>query len=205
MRWPPDTWWFRALHYSGPHVVLWIAVFPDGALHVHRERQMERGTIGAVCAAIRQNTTHLDITARYTAAFKPQLLGTTKPSDDGDTRADTFRKHGVPSRELTHDPRQGWTRIGELLALRPTGTPALTIDPGCTYLIRALTNAVRDPANTEDILSSPQEQALIALRVGVMSRPAPTPFRKPPLPKEAVGHLLNDLLRDATKSRVAWR
>lgn len=206
MIFPPDTWWFRALHYSGPHVVLWIAVLPDGALHVRHELQRERGLISSLCADIRSETKRLNVTARYTVAFKPQILGKTKKTDDGETRTDTFRKNGVPIREVTHDPIQGWTRICELLALRPNGSPYLSIDPRCAFLIRALTNAVSDPTNTEDVLPSAHEQALIALRVGVMSRPSPSPFVTPPLPKNAVGHLLNDCRNQGrSHGKLAWR
>lgn len=203
---PKDAWVFRALHYGGPHVVLWIAVLPDGSLHVFHELHRERGLISALCLEIRALTKQLDVTARYTAAFKPQLLGKTHKRDDGENREDTFRKNGVPIRETIHDPIQGWTRVCELLALKPNGRPYLTMDAQCHYLIRALTNAISDPANTEDILPAVNDQALRALRVGVMSRPSPTPFKMPPLPKNAVGHLLNECRRQATAhGKLAWR
>lgn len=201
-----DIVWFRALHYGGPHLCLWIAILPDGALHVRSERHWLRGVIGAVARDMRSQTAALGIPAvRYTVAESAQMIG--KESDDyGETRLDTFRANQISIRTQTHDPIQGWTRITELLATRPDGRPWLTVDPSCEHLIRALTTAVSDPSSTEEVLAFPDDQALRALRVGVMSRPTPKLFEKPPLPKNAVGRLLEECRTGGEEKRwLVWR
>ncbi len=194
------------MHYGGPHVCLWIAILPDGALHVRSEWQWPRGVISMISRDIRTRTRELQInTVRYTVADKAQLVG--KESDDyGETRLETFRANNLSIRDQTHDPIQGWTRIQELLAVRPDGRPWLTIHPSCQHLIRALTQAVSDPTNSEDVTPFSDDQALRALRVGVMSRPSPKPFVKPPLPKNAVGRLLEECRTGGESKRwLAWR
>lgn len=193
---PPEMTWFRALHYSGPHVCLWMAILPDGALHVRSEQQWPRGVISRIAKDIHARTRDLDIEkVRYTVGDKAQLVGKTSDDSYGETRLQTFRAHKIPIREQTSDPVQGWTRLQELLAPRQDGRPWLTIDPSCVHLIRAITNAVSDPDHLDDIVVAADDQALHALRVGVMSRPTPVKLGKPPLPKNAVGHLLNAIRR----------
>ena len=202
-----DVAWFRALHYGGPHVCLWIAILPDTSLHVRLECWLERSVISKFADAMRSEGRRLGIEkVKYTVADRLQLRG--KAIDDtGETRADTFRRNQIVIRETTHDPIQGWTRIQELLGRRPSGQPWLTIHPSCVHLISALTQAVSDPTNPEDVQSFANDQALRALRVGVMSRPAPNPKTKPPLPKEAVGRLLDAVRRGERTSGqlIQWR
>lgn len=202
----PDLIWFRSLHYGGTHVCLWWAVFPNGTLHIASELVRSKGVISALCMAIRQETRRLKIPAVcYTVADTVTMSGIQKPDMEGETRADTFRHNGITIRESTHDPIQGWTRIRELLGVRPDGRPWLTIDPHCTHLIRALTTAVSDPHDEELVQESATDQPLRALRIGAMSRPAPKPFQKPPLPKNAVGHLVQELRNSGQTSSLAWR
>lgn len=202
----PDTDWFRSLHYGGTHVCLWWAVSPNGTLYIADELVHSKGLISDLCLALTKKTKALKIEQiRYTVADEETMLGKNKPGDEGETRADTFRHNGIRLRTTTHDPVQGWTRVRELFGLRPDKRPWLTIDPKCVVLIRALTNAVSDPQDEESVLESVTDQPLRALRIGAMSRPAPKPFKAPPLPKNAVGHLLEECRRGPITSGLAWR
>ena len=142
---------------------------------------------------------------RYTVALEEAMRGKTKDGDDGETRADTFRHNGIVIRESSHDEAQGWTRVAELLGVRPDGRPWLTIAPSCVQLIRALTNAVSDPNDEEMLLESANDQPLRALRIGAMSRPAPKPYAPSPLPKHAVGHLLEELRSGSSTNSLEWK
>jgi hypothetical protein len=181
-------------------------VFPDTSMHVKAELVKPSGLIADLSREIRLKTTALRIDrVAYTAALKAQMVGTQTSDDDGETRADTFRHNGIRIRQIAFDDLQGWTRVGELLGSRPDGRPWLTIDPSCVQLMRAITNAVSDPSDPENVLDSPTDHPLRALRVGAMSRPSPKPFEKPPLPKKAVGHLVNEIRNGPIRSRLTWK
>lgn len=196
--------WFRSLHYGGKHTCLWWVIQENGQLHVRAELVKPKCLISTLAQEIRRKTRELEIPSiHYTVALRVQMIGTTTKEDDGETVADTFRSNGLVIRETSHDPIQGWTRIAELLGQRPDGRPWLTIDPSCEALQRALTNAVSDPTDTESILDP--AEPLRALRVGAMSRPAPRPLQPLPMPKNAVGHLLEEARGGGrSKNLLAW-
>lgn len=198
--------WFRSLTYgfSTPNVVLWWAQFPDGALHIRAEQRRQYQAIAQLAKDMRSLTRDITETPiRYTVADQLQMDGKVRDTD-GETRGQTFRAAGIPIRTIVHDPVQGWTRIRELLATPPARIrPWLTIDPSCESLIRALTNALSAKTDPESVETD--DPALTALRLGAMSRPTIRPFAKPPLPKNAVGHLLNECLQGEVRNPYAWR
>lgn len=203
-----DRAWFRSLHYGfvdpNATICLWWEVLRDHRLHVHAELRHQAKTIEALATAIQRQTEAMRIDyVTYTVADQENIG---KEDGDGETRPETFAKCGVPLRVIKPDPIQGWTRVRELLGLRPDGKPWLTIDPSCQYLIRALTSAMQDKSDSEDVMPFANDQPLKALRVGAMSRPAPNLAKPPELPKHAVGHLVNQL-REGEKSSgmIHWR
>lgn len=203
---PDHLIWFRSLHYGATSVCLWWVILESGQLHVKAELVTEKYLISTLAHAIRHQTRVLRAPhIRYTVALAEQLVGKTQKGDDGETVADTFRANGLIVRPTSHDPIQGWTRVSELFGLRPDGRPWVTIDPRCEALQRAVTNAISDPADPQNVVESPTDQALRALRVGAMSRPAPRPLQPIPMPKNAVGHLLDACRAGADKSSLAWR
>ncbi len=203
----PDLDYFRSIWYATDQVCLWWVILPDGRLHIRAELVSVKSLISTFAREIRLKTAALKMpSVRYTVGLTEQLIGSSSKGDDGETRLDTFRLSGLSVRESSHDPVQGWSRVSELFGLRSDGRPWLTIDPSCTQLQRAITNAVSDPANPESVLDFASTPPLHALRIGAMSRPAPRPFKKPDLPKNAVGHLLREL-QNANRSpgRLVWR
>ncbi len=200
---PPSLTWFRALHYGfaepSATLCLWLAVLPDGRVHCRSELRQQYATIETLARQIRARTRQLQIDrVQYTIADEANIG---KEIGDGETRADTFRKNGIPLQVIKPDPLQGWTRIQEMLGVRPDGRPWLTIDPACVHLIKALPNATKHKTDQDDISPFDHDQPLRALRVGLMSRPAPRWLTTPPLPPNAVGRLVDDLRRDATLAR----
>ena len=204
---PSNIVYFRSLHYgfADPNATICLhwAHLPDSRLHILSELRRQQMTIELLAKDIRTETRRLRIKEiRYTVADEENIG---KESDDGETRAETFYKAGVTVWVIKPDPIQGWTRVRELLGIRPDGRPWLTIEPSCTFLIRALTTAMQDKTNPEDLMRFGNDQPLRALRVGAMSRPAPQWFSQPPLPPKAIGHLVNELRRGPTDSGLAWR
>jgi hypothetical protein len=196
----PEITWFRSLHYGGTHAVLWWAILPNGVLHL-RSELVQPGLIRDLATAIKARTRRLSIEAiRYTVADHEAMSGTTKRTDDGETRADTFRANGITIRESTHDVAQGWTRIAELLGLH-----LLSIHPSCAATIRALSTAATDPTDAELIQASGHDPILNALRMGAMSRPAPKPDAKRELPKNAVGRLVDEIRSGSHEVTLAWK
>lgn len=194
---------FRSLHYgfADPEstICLWWAMIPDGRLHVRAELRLQHKTIEQLAAEIRQKTRHLKMEPiRYTVADEANIG---KEDGDGETPAETFRKNGVSLLVIKPDPIQGWTRVRELFGLRPDGLPWLTINPSCERLQKALTSATQQKHDPTDIAPFANDQPLRALRVGAMSRPAPKYAAKAPLPKNAVGHLVEDLRNEARLAR----
>lgn len=205
---PSDCSYFRSLHYGFADptatICLWWMVFPDNRVRIQKEMREQGKTIEQLATAMKAITRNLRIeSVRYTVADE---LNIGSDEGDGETRAETFRKNGIPLRILKPDPVQGWTRVRELLGLRPDGQSWLTIDPSCEFLIRALTSAVQDKSDPEDVLAFGNDQPLKALRIGAMSRPAPKWSDKPPLPKNAIGRLVEDLRTGEVSGGLAiWK
>ena len=212
------TRWFRSLHYGGTHVCLWWAILPDGGLYIPCELVRGKGLISDLAKDIRQETRRLGLSERpdhdnphqpyirYTVADEAAMIGKTNKDMEGETRADTFRANGIIIRESSHDEAQGWTRVSELLGTRPDGRPWLTISPKCVQLVRALTNAVSDPNDSEMLLESANDQPLRALRIGAMSRPAPKSSDRPVLPPNSAGKLLEEIRSGGTASNsLEWK
>lgn len=206
---PPEPWYFRSLHYGyntpDATIALWWRVEHDATLHIQHEWRAQQLTIAELAIQIRKETSDLAIEKiRYTAA---DIENIGKDDTDGEARSTTFAKHKVPLRVLTIDPTQGWTRIRELLGKRPNGRPWLTIDPSCEYLVRAMGSAVQDASDAADVQDFGNIHPLLALRIGAMSRPAPNPKIEPAMPKEAIGHLVNELraAAGAVSPAIRWR
>lgn len=203
-----DVTWFRSMDYGymDPNVTLWWAGLPDGRWHVAAEQKRQHCNIPQLAKDIRIQTVNLGIErVRYTVADKYSMGGRTSDDDKAETRGDTLRKCGISTITVSQDREQGWTRIRELLSVRSDGLPWLTIDPSCRYLIRALSAAVSDKNNPEDIAQFKDDHPLDALRLGAMSLPATAAFRRPPLPRNAVGRLLEETRSAAIDVSGKWR
>jgi hypothetical protein len=88
----------------------------------------------------------------------------------GESIAETFQRHGVPTVKSNNDRINGWQRVYEMFRDAPDGTPWLTVDPGCKYLIRTVPLQMQDKNNPEDVNTHGDDHAADALRYGAMSR-----------------------------------
>ena len=159
--------------FSNPGVCFWVALLPDGHLHVFEEWKFQRTTVAEVAQRIVRRTAELGLGKVSYTVVDPAMFA----QQTGESPADTLRRFGVPAVAGDHERVSGWQRLRHWLGDAPDGVPWLTVDPSCRYLIRTLPTAVNDEHNPEDLDTTGDDHALDALRYVVMSRPSPTPER----------------------------
>lgn len=202
-----DVTWFRSYDYGFVHngVAHWWAVLPDGRLYVRTEFKHQYLQIPEIARRFREINKALRIPrVAYTVADKFSM-GMRKDDESGETRGETFLAWGIPVTKTSHDREQGWTRLHELFALRPDGTPGVIMHPECRLLIRELSGAVSDKTNPDDIDKNCPQDALASFRYGAMSCPSPRPYQRPKLAPHAAGHDLHALRSELTGHPFAWR
>jgi len=171
--------------YHAPGVCLWLAVLPDGRLHVLRELKFQQMTVESVGAQIRHVTAELGIPTLSYIACDPAMFQRTGQGPRGESIAETLLRMRLPMRRADHTRFLGWMRVHELLRTRPDGSgPYLTIDPACAYGIRTLPALVQDRNDPDDVDTTKDDHWADALRYALMSRPSPKPARSadPPPP-----------------------
>jgi phage terminase large subunit len=172
----PELDRFRTIDwgYVDHGCVLWWVCLSDSKYHVEDEYTFQRTEIPDVCDEIKRRDKERGIKVRYTVA-SPDLFPVS--GQPGETRAETFRKCGVPLRKANNQRVQGWQRLRELFRHDPAGDPTLTIDSErCPNLVKTIPQLVSDEKRPEDVAGSKKDHWAEALRYGAMSRPAPTRF-----------------------------
>lgn len=168
---------FRAMKfgYHREGFVLWIAVNTDRHMTVLAVLPLEKLNEDAIAARVAKIDAELHVRPAYTVA-NPEIFGD-DPSDvgfSGQTIAETLALYGCPVICGDDDESNGWKRCHSVLRIAPDTLPWLRIHDSCEPLIHALQNAMcadSDPDLIDD--ESPNVNALHALRLGMMSRPAP--------------------------------
>jgi hypothetical protein len=200
---PPGTDWIAGMDwgYNQPYVVLWAACLPDGHLHIAHE---QKG----------QQTDPLDVASQM-AEFARRRIGAGRlryiaadPSmwnktgqDRGQALVETFRKAGLPMRKADNQRgKNGWANTHDLLRTAPDGTPWLTMDPSCRYLLRTLPIQEQSPHDADDVDTHGDDHGVDALRYLANSRPSPTRSRAdaPPV-KGTVAYDVAELRRAAVR------
>jgi phage terminase large subunit len=182
----PDHKRFLSLDWGlgSPGCVLWWVCFPDGHYHIEQEYKFN-GEVGNKvyvkdCAEeIKRRCRDLGLSRVPLCWVDPDI--TLNKGQIGESIAETFQRHGIPTMKSTNDRVNGWQRVYEMFRDAPDGEPWLTIDPGCRYLIRTLPIQVQDKTNPEDLNTQGDDHAVDALRYGAMSRPSVAVQSKAPL------------------------
>lgn len=183
--------------YNAPGVVLWWACLLDGHYHVLHEYKFQQQSVEDVGRAIKKITTFdLRIPQLRYIACDPAMKQRTG-AGKGESIFETLARMGLPMRASDNNRFNGWQRVHELLREDAQGTPWLTIDPGCAYLLRTLPSQMQDEHDPDDLDTDGEDHAVDALRYGAMSRPSPTRLMAPPAPKGTLGAMLDDLRREA--------
>ncbi len=169
--------YFRAMRfgYHREGFVLWIAVDSSRHMTVAAVLPLEKLNEDAIAARIFKIDRELNVHPDFTVA-NPEIFGG-DPSDagfNGQTIAETLALYGVPVICGDDDALNGWKRVHAVLRSAPDLLPWLRIHESCEPLIHALQNAMcadADPDLIDD--ESPNLNALHALRLAMMARPAP--------------------------------
>lgn len=163
--------------FNAPMSMHWWLCLPDGRFHIKREWK-EAGVWAEDLAQRFWKITRDDLglgRPRYVVAggdidAKHGLKG-----QHGQTVYETLQFYGLPMKRADKDRKNGWYRVHELLRPSPYGTPWLTVDPSCTYLIRTMAAAPSDADDPDELDPKfSDDHALEDVRYGAMSRPSPT-------------------------------
>ncbi len=168
---------FRALQwgFNREGFVLWITVEPSRHMTVVAVLPLEKLNEDAVAAKIAKIDHELNVHPSYTVA-NPEIFGR-ETSDDGftgQTIAETLAIYGCPVICGDPDLVNGWKRLHAVLRPAPDTLPWLRVHESCEPVIQALQTAMCDDDEPDLIAKeSPNLTALHALRLAMMSRPAP--------------------------------
>lgn len=180
---PRDLEFFVSLDggFNAPLSMHWWLCLPDGRFHIKREWK-ESGVYANDIAERFWKITRGDLglgRPRYVVAggdidAKHGLKG-----EHGETVYETLQWYGLPMKRADRDRKNGWYRVHELLRLSPYGTPWLTVDPSCAYLIRTIGAAPSDQDDPDELDPRfSEDHALEDVRYGAMSRPTPTAIHR---------------------------
>jgi hypothetical protein len=180
--------------FNAPGCFLWWLCLPDGHYHIVREWKFQGQNAEQVATEVKRITRELGIKRLRYVACDPAMRQKTG-AGRGESIFETLLRRGLPMRASDNDRFNGWMRCHELLQPAPDTTPWLTIEPSCRYLIRSIAGAVSHPKDPDDVDTNSDDHALDAWRYGAMSRPSPShKAGRPPLPRNAVGNLLRDVM-----------
>lgn len=168
---------FRAIQfgYHRQGFVLWLAVESTRRLTVTAVLPIEKLNEDQIAARVLKLDAELRVHPEYMVG-NPEIFGH-DPSDDGFTGqsiAESLASFGVPVICGDADLLNGWKRVHAYLRDAPDSLPWLRVHESCEPLIQALQTAMSKDDDPDQIdAESPNLSALHALRLAVMSRPAP--------------------------------
>lgn len=183
MRWQELEWF--ASHdggFNAPQVTYWWLCLPDGRFHIRREWK-EAGVHAEDFAKrfwkVSREELGLSQRPRYVVAGGDIDAKHGLKTAHGETVYETFQSFGLPMKRADRDRKNGWRRVHELLRASPYGTPWLTVDPSCLYLLRTIAAVPRDKDDDDEIDPKfTQDHGLESVRYGGMSRPSPTTYQR---------------------------
>lgn len=175
--------WFLSLDwgFNAPFVAYWWLCLPDGRFHVKREWK-DSGVYAEDFALGFWKITKEELglaRPRYVVAGGDIKNKSGLKGAKGESVYETFQYYGLPMKDADRDRKNGWFRVHELLRPSPYGTPWLTVDPSCSYLLRTIAAVPRDKDDDDEIDPKfSQDHGIESLRYGAMSRPSPTRFQR---------------------------
>lgn len=199
--------YFRALRfgYNREGFVLWIAVETSRRMTVAAVLPLEKLNEDAVVARIAKMDLALGVHPRYTVA-NPEIFGNDPSTEgfSGQTIAETLGLYGCPVICGDADVLNGNKRLHSVLRDAPDTIPWLRVHDSCAPLIQALQQAMSDDKDPDLIADeSPNLYAVEALRLAMMSRPAPELAPSSTVyPDGTAGYYLEKAKREA-RQRVA--
>lgn len=191
---------FGGMHWSFTNRA-WCGIFvplADRRVVVRHELTWIRTTPEIAAVELKAFCVERDYQMGYVAA-DPKLFPAAKAI--GETVSETFQRGGVPMLKGDGDRVNGWSRVRSWLQpakmLDGSVSPSLLIHSDCRYLIRTLPTLVSATDNPDDVDETPDEYPAKGVLYYVMSRPMPKLTEAPELPKDAIGHWVEELRREA--------
>ena len=180
----PEHWLrFRAIDYGFDRLAcLWGASDEHGNLYIYQEWCISDLTISEAARGILERSTGKEL-----CTYAPPDL-TSRSSDTGISRAETFATSGLPLTIVSNSRINGWNNKAEWLKVRDDGLPRLRIFRGCRELIHCLPLLQHDEKKPDDCATEPHNitHAPDALRYMLDGRPMttelPAPEREPWMP-----------------------
>ena len=174
-----DLEWMASLDwgFNAPFACYWWMCLPDGRYHIIREWK-ESGVYAEDFAEGFWKITRNDLglgRPRYVVAGGDIKNKSGVKGAKGESVYETLSYYGLPLKDADRDRKNGWYRVHELLRPSPYGTPWLTVDPSCKYLLRTIAAAPSDKDDPDELDSKfSDDHGLESVRYGAMSRPSPT-------------------------------
>jgi hypothetical protein len=187
---PPEVEWSCGMDwgFNAPGMIGWYAHLADGHYHRKREYKFQGQTADQVATAFWKITKELGIQRVRYVQGDPAMWSKTG-AGRGESIAETLIRRQVPMRKGDNDRFNGAQRVHEMFRDDGTGTPFLTVDPGCSYWWRTVPALTQDPNDPDDVDTSQEDHAYDETRYWAMSRPSPTrPDTRPaPFPEGSWG------------------
>jgi hypothetical protein len=206
-RYPPYMVWSAGMRwaFTEPGWIGFFASMTDGRVMLRHELRLLRVSPEDAADRVIASLRDWGIPQLTYIATSADLFPSGKNS--GETIAQTFQMAGLPMLSVPDDRLNGWQRLRSWLAIResPEGTiaaPSLVIHESCKYFLRSLPSLISDEVNRDDVMSTPDEYPASGARFFVMSRPRPTLKDTPRFAPDAVGNLVEDMRRNATRRSV---
>jgi hypothetical protein len=204
---PPGTEWIAAMDwgFNQPYCVGWFACLPDGHIHMARELKGTQTTPDVVAAKMMDTTRRLVGTGRLRYCAADPSMWNKTGQDHGKAIVETFRSAGLPMRKADNQRgKNGWANVHDLLRAAPDGTPWLTFDPSCQYLIRTLPIQEQSTHDADDVNTDGDDHGSDMLRYMSLSRPSPTRNTRDDRPvKGSVAYDIQQLRDHALRSAHA--
>jgi len=196
---PWDLDWFASLDwgFNAPFACYWWLCLPDGRYHICREWK-ESGVYAEDFAERFWKISREDLALkrpRYVVAGGDIKNKSGLKGNKGESVYETLAFYKLPMKDADRDRKNGWYRVHELLRPSPFGTPWLTVDPSCAYLLRTLPATPRDADDDDEIDPKfSDDHGIESVRYGAMSRPSPTVvLAKNPIGE--VGKMMSEVMR----------
>jgi hypothetical protein len=148
----------------------WFAPLGDNHWHCIAEWKFRKLVAEDVAKGIVERRAELGIASVAYTVVDPSMFNKTGHAQ-GESFAETFARNGVPCRRGHNDRAMGWPRVASAFKVSPSGTPWLTFDPDCKYLLRSIPALLADKHNPEDVDSDLDDHGADMVRYFAMSRP----------------------------------
>jgi hypothetical protein len=173
---PPGTEWIGGMDwgFNSYWCCLLAACLPDGHVHIVKELKGRQQPAEDVARIIKDTVARVigKNRLRY-IALDPACWNKTG-ADRGQAIVETFYKAALPMRKADNQRgKNGWQKVHEHLRAAHDGTPWLTMDPSCQYLIRTLPIQEQSDHDADDVETKGDDHGADALRY-LLGRPTPT-------------------------------